>query len=106
MSGHQVRMTHHENKEKNVCEADHYADKSFLGSGHPLLGFVLKIGLSNVWKKLKIKCPDMTNGIDLRIFPLQFKHLDLKSIQAVVFNIVQYSVFAKRIAHDRLNKYW
>ena len=36
---------------------------------HPLLGFVLKIGKPNVWKKLKIKCPDMTNGIDLRLCP-------------------------------------
>ena len=37
--------------------------------GHPLLGFVLKIGKPHVWKKLKIKCPDITNGIDLRLFP-------------------------------------
>ena len=37
--------------------------------GHPLMGFVLKIGKPNVWKKLKIKCPDMTNGIDLRLCP-------------------------------------
>ena len=54
MSGQQLRMTHHENDERNVCEPDHYADKSFLGTHN---------------EKLKIKCLDMTNGIDLRIFP-------------------------------------
>ena len=32
MSGHQLRITHHENGERNVCEPDHYADKSFLGT--------------------------------------------------------------------------
>ena len=28
----QLRMTHHENGERNVFEPDHYADKSFLGT--------------------------------------------------------------------------
>ena len=56
MSGHLLRMTHQENGERNVSEPDHYANKSFLGT-------------HNVWKKLKNKCPDMTNGIDLRIPP-------------------------------------
>ena len=31
MSGHRPEMTFHENGERNVCELDHYADKSYLG---------------------------------------------------------------------------
>ena len=32
MAGNQLRMTHHENSERNICEPDHYADQSFLGA--------------------------------------------------------------------------
>ena len=38
MSGHRPERTFHENGERNVCELDHYADKS-------LLGFVFKSGV-------------------------------------------------------------
>ena len=31
MSGHRPEMTYNENGERNVCELDHYADKSYLG---------------------------------------------------------------------------
>ena len=31
MSGHRPEMTYYENGERNVCELDHYADKSYLG---------------------------------------------------------------------------
>ena len=31
MSGHRPERTFHENGERNVCELDHYADKSYLG---------------------------------------------------------------------------
>ena len=31
MSGHRPEMTFHQNGERNVCELDHYADKSYLG---------------------------------------------------------------------------
>ena len=35
-----------------------------------LLGLAAsRAGLASVWKKLKIKCPDMTNGTDLRRLP-------------------------------------
>ena len=37
MSGHQLRMTHHENSERNVF--DHYADKSFLA---PIIGICVE----------------------------------------------------------------
>ena len=32
MAGNQLRMTHHEISERNICEPDHYADQSFLGA--------------------------------------------------------------------------
>ena len=73
MSGHQLRMTHHENGERNVFEPDHYADKSFWGTHYWNLCWKLTYLTSE--KKLKIKCPDMTNGIDLRIFPLQSQQM-------------------------------
>ena len=69
MSGHQLRMTHHENGERNVFEPDHYADKSFLCTHYWDLCWKLAYLTSE--KKLKIECPDMTNGIDLRLCPLE-----------------------------------
>ena len=53
---------------RNVCELDHYADKSYLGIHYWDLVSIQKWHTESL-KKLKFKCPYMRNGIDLSRCP-------------------------------------